>query len=174
MERWEKLPEALRWILYLPIVIVLPVIIGFLLQVLLTQWMPGWGWFAPIANFFVAVFGAYLMVQVFFPIVFAFAPRGKKVTGWCFYVLLMLGSAIAFLLLVARRLGTWGLLGDALRPPEGVVGWEAKDWGELGQTVVWLILGTIVFRQCLSQENERLARTRSHALQPLTGNPARR
>ena len=99
MERWEKLPEALRWVLYAPVVILLPLIIAFILRLVSSQWMPGWRWFAPIANFFVAVLGAYLAVWVFFP---------------------------------------------------------------------------IVFRQCLSQENERLARTRSHAPQPLTGNPARK
>src|SRR4051812_3559587 len=114
MERWEKLPEAVRWILYVPVVVVLPAIIGLILHLILASSMPGWRWFRPIANFWVAVFGAYLMVQAFFPIVFLFAPRGKKIAGWCFYVLLMLFTALAFVLLLARRLGTWGLLGDAL------------------------------------------------------------
>src|SRR5258708_17875632 len=154
MERWEKLPEALRWILYLPVVILLPLIIAFILRLVSSQLMPGdWRW-SPIANFLVLVVGAYLAVVVFCPIVFAFAPRGNKIAGWCFYVPLMLSSSISLLLLVGRRLATWGLLGDALRPPEGL-GWEARYWAKLGQAVVWLVAGTIVFRERLRVENER-------------------
>jgi len=64
----------------------------------LAYWMPGWRWFAPIANFCVPVLGVYLMVQVYFLILFSFAPRGKKIAGWFFYVPLMLWSTIMFLL----------------------------------------------------------------------------
>jgi hypothetical protein len=150
----------LRWILYLPVVILLPLIIAFILRLVSSQLMPDWRR-SPITNFVVFVIGAYLAVVVFFPMVFAFAPRGKKIAGWCFYVPLMLWSAISLVLLVGRRLATWGLLGDALRPPEGL-GWEARYWAKLGQAVVWLVAGTIVFRERLRVENA-LARTRPHA-----------
>jgi hypothetical protein len=45
-----------------------------------------------------------------------------------------------------------------------------EDWDcyELGQVVVWLVVRTLAFRKCLSDENERLARVRLHAPQPLT------
>ena len=36
MERWERLPEAVRWILYLPVVVVLPVIIGLVVHFFLS------------------------------------------------------------------------------------------------------------------------------------------
>src|SRR5882724_4133064 len=153
MERWERLPEALRWILYLPVVVAVPLIIAFILRLASSRLMPDWRW-SPIAQFLVFVIGAYLAVVVFFPLVFVFAPRGKKIAGWCFYVPLMLWSAISFVLLVVRRLATWGLLRDPLQPPDGVVGWEARYWAKLGQAVVWLVVGTIVFRERLRVENE--------------------
>ena len=94
MERWERLPEALRWILYLPVVVAAPLVIAFILRLASSRLMPDWRW-SPIAQFLVFVIGAYLAVVVFFPLVFVFAPRGKKIAGWCFYVPLMLWSAPA-------------------------------------------------------------------------------
>ena len=160
MECWDRLPEVLRWILYLPVVIVLPAVIGLIVHLILAYSVPGWRWFRPIANFWVAVFGAYLMVQATFPIVFLFAPRGRRSRGGVFTCCSCCCARPPSFSSSAVVLGTWGLLGDALRPPDGVVGWEATDWNELGQTIVWLVVGTMVFRKCLEEENQRLTRSR--------------
>lgn len=147
---WERLPEAVRWVLFIPAVLVVWTTLN-LLQLLAMAVAELFG-YGPSSEFWLLVAQAFFSASIVFPVIFALAPRGRRIAGWFFYVPIMGVSGIVFLLLVARRLGTWGLLGEALEPPEGVVGWEPRDWAELAQTVIWLVVGTYAFRRCLRED----------------------
>lgn len=140
---WERLPEAVRWILFLPAVFAV-VFVANLIQVF------GFWLFNRESVFWAMATGAAFSSFIFFPVVFGLAPRGKRVVGWILYVPVMLFCAAALLLLSAKRLGSWGLLGEALRAPPDFE-WSMTDTGEIAQSLIWLVLGTVSFRKCLAE-----------------------
>jgi hypothetical protein len=156
MERWEKVPEFLRWILFVPAVLFLWILINVLQ--LAAMWVAERLGFGNSSHFWFRVTLAAVSASVVFPVAFAPAPRGRKVAGWCFFVPLTTLNSVLLILLLIRRLGSWGLLGDALRPPEGVSGWEPGDWDELAGVATWLIAGSISFHSCLQRENDKARR----------------
>lgn len=142
MERWwSGLPEVVRWVLFLPAVLVVLVALNLLQMI-------GLFLFGRAGTFWVMVAQAAFSASILFPIVFELAPRGKKIAGWFFYVPAMALCGLALVLLIARRLAMWGLLGASLLPPPGEV-WTVRDWGELAQAAVWLGVGSYSFRACL-------------------------
>lgn len=151
MDWWERLPEPARWLLYVPAVFLTLGVLNLLQS--LAMWL-----FNREGVVWTMAAGAAFSAGITFPVVFALAPRGKRIAGWVFYVALMLFCGAALLLLLGKRLGSWGLLGDALRAPPGFE-WTSTDTGELLQSAIWLLVGTYSFRKCL--EEERVAQARS-------------
>ena len=137
---WSKLPEVVRWILFFPTVLLVWGAAN--LVWLVAMWVAELFGYGPATEFWWMVSGAFFSASIIFPVVFALAPRGQRIAGWAFYVAFMTLNSIVLLLMLARLLATSGGLGDALKPPAGVVGWERKDWGDLAQAVVWLTIGT--------------------------------
>lgn len=140
---WGSLPEVIRWVLFLPAVLVVLLVLN-LIQIV------GLHLFGRVGTFWVMVIQAAFSAFMLFPIVFELAPRGKKIAGWFFYVPAMAFCGLMLVLLIAHRLAMWGLLGTSLLPPPGEV-WTVRDWGELTQAAIWLAVGTHSFRLCLRE-----------------------
>jgi hypothetical protein len=142
MKWWDDLPEALRWVLFLPalfaltILCVLPV---WIVQLLLELVGLGLGHFA--FGFAVASTSAWFG----YALVFALPPRGKRFLGWIFYVPMVLWCVITLLLMLGQQLGRWGLLGS-IQPPAWDEGWTGMNTQELGGALAWLFVGTSAFR----------------------------
>ena len=130
---WMRLPEAVRWILYAPVLLGSLLVIGFVF--LLVQ---DFQEFVGLGNspFWAAVARSVLMSWLTFPIAIELAPRRKKVAGWVIYVLVMTAAILGIVRRIGRD-GSWDLLRDA--PP-------------LAQWAVWLLVGTLSFRHALKNE----------------------
>lgn len=153
MERWwAGRPEWLRWVLFLPLSFVAVLVAQFVLLLILGGAAPGprWGLLHVVSvKILTPILIASVLAPLSFEVVYALAPRGHRVLLWLIYIPAAALFGVAFIGLVLRRLGAWGLLGDAMLPHAGEIGWETTDWGELGQSVAWLSFGTMSFRSCL-------------------------
>lgn len=163
--RWSGLPEWLRWVLFLPLLfgalLVAQLVLPFLLGGAVPE--PGWRWARVLwAKILIPIVVASVIAPLSFELVYLLAPRGRRFLLWLAYIPATTWCGLALVILLARRLGSWGLLGERMLPYEGQVGWEAANWGELGQSVVWLVVGTASFRSCLQRaRRERPASTNS-------------
>lgn len=142
---WERLPEFARWLLYLPTVLIVYVVLNLVQGVAIAI-------FTNNGVIWSMVIQSAIAASILFPLAMGLAPRGKRVAGWCFYVLLMTFCGLVLILMTARRLAMWGLLGEALRAPPGEL-WTTRDWGEWLQCIVWLTVGTYAFRSSLDDLN---------------------
>jgi hypothetical protein len=156
MERWERLPEFLRWILFMPAVLVGTFLVSVISHFFLSATAPGpgWGRVSMIWTHGLTPFtGSFATAAAFLILTFALVPRGKKTAAWCFYLILLAFTALSLLFLLTHRFGTFDFLNKTLGPPTGIAGWEAKDWDDLFVMAGFLFGGTTTFRTCL-----RLAR----------------
>ena len=89
-DRYEELPEWLRWVLFLPLFLLTTIILGFILRIVNAEWQ-----------------GAFLFERVFFPFIGAgtsvfvimfLIPRAKRVAA---YLLLAMWAAFGALAVIA-------------------------------------------------------------------------
>ncbi len=136
---WERFPEVLRWMLLLPTLGLSMMAVGIIGLIILT--------FQGEDGFWVELTQAATMSSVWFAMVFALAPRAKERVGWVFYVLTMSFMGLLLLLMVAKGVGIAGLL--PMLPVPDWAHWSRRDTIELGQTVIWIVFGTVSFRHQL-------------------------
>lgn len=76
MRAWERLPEAIRWVLYLPALLAM-----WLFVTMPVVFLLGFrtGWAPPLAQ-------AALTAGAFFPFAVFMAPRARVALGWAWYV----------------------------------------------------------------------------------------
>lgn len=127
--------EILRWLLFLPFLLLGLVVLGLLLRV--GQLIGGES--GILADLSVSAVVAWFSV----PLACELAPRGKIVVGWVFLVVLMTLGGLEVLLMVARGLSIAGVI--PIPAPAGE-GWERKDTTELLQAVTWLVVLPLSFR----------------------------
>jgi hypothetical protein len=142
MEIWDRLPEWVQWLLYLP-ALVLSVFFFALIMTVSNHIVSG----AP--GSITSLFMSGVVAWVFIEQVFAMAPRGKAVVGWIFYLSVMCALSLFVLLAIINGLSGYGF-----------TIWQQQrdhDLLEIGKAVVWLVVLTVTFRSCLKKERERRA-----------------
>ena len=153
MEKWERLPEFLRWILFVPAVLVGTFLVAVISHFFFSATAPGpgWGRVSMIWTHGLTPFsGSFAAAAAFLMLAFVLAPRGKKTAAWCFYLIVLAFTALSLLFLLTHRFGTFEFLNRRLGPPTGIAGWEASDWDTLFVMAGFLVGGTTTLRSCLS------------------------
>jgi hypothetical protein len=155
IDYWGRLPEFIRWILLLPAVLLSWLVANLWVHVIVwaAQWVGGPTPTSPFA----AAMQAGISAGFLFTVVFALAPRGKRVVGWFFYVVMTLFAGFALLFMTARRLAMWGLLEHQMLTSPG--DWTSTDTREFIQSLVWVTFGTFFFRKCLGEHPREPKRT---------------
>lgn len=137
----SRLQQFVRWVLFLPGLW----LTWMLLSLFMAVFPPDAPWWLPgdVAK-------ASLAALATFPVVFALAPRGKAVAGWCFYIFMIGLSAIGLLVVILEALGVnlpWSTTA-------GMTFWQRTEWRELGKAVAWLFFGTASFQYSLKKHRE--------------------
>ena len=135
-ERWNRLPEWARWVLYLPAIVLLPTVLMVALLI------PGTLIFSPgeIGKFLLRTAAGTAATGLFIALCFELPPRSKITFGWALF-------AIASLLNAGEILWCIHILVE-----------NGFDWGRVGavaQTSIWFLVGIGTANMCSFEYKSR-------------------